>query len=40
MNLLRRKPWLLVIAGLAFFIALDVALLCIAIAHPPEPWTP
>jgi len=35
MKLLRRKPWLLVVAGISVFVLLDLIFLAIAIANPP-----
>ena len=34
MNALRKRPWLLVIAALVLFVAANVAMLMVALAHP------
>jgi hypothetical protein len=34
-RLIREKPWLLVIAGILFFLLLSVAMLVIALSNPP-----
>lgn len=35
METLRRKPWLLIVAGLVLFVLADLVMLAIAIANPP-----
>ena len=35
MKLLRRKPWLLVVAAIALFVLFDIVFLAIAINNPP-----
>ena len=35
MKLLRRKPWLLVVAAITVFVLLDLLFVVIAISNPP-----
>lgn len=35
MKILQDRPWLVVVAGLGFFVALSIAFLVIAVRNPP-----
>ena len=37
MKLLRRRPWLLVVAAVTLFVVFDLVLLVIAVSNPPTP---
>ncbi|MEM7199000.1 MAG: hypothetical protein AAF628_01975 [Planctomycetota bacterium] len=40
MNVLRRRPWLLVVIGLLLCFAANAVFLTIAFTHPPVPYGP
>jgi hypothetical protein len=40
MKVMRRRPWLWVVLGIALFVALDLVFVAIALCHPPVVMTP